>query len=183
MQRFSVKIPLSNNMTGDPMRAITFPAAFLAYALASHPAAADDLLGALFGDWNSPACFGRTFSTVHFAAHPDQRVETFRIDVKQHSAPESEGPKWVEVGVSAAFRPGGDRDGKAVAICENREPAVFCEVQGEGRFTLARQGKTEIEVRMEQGIIFETASGFIDLAASDDSVFVLDQLASTDCAK
>ena len=111
-------------------------------------------------------CFSRVYDAEHLKSHPDQRVERFAIG--HH--PEFQDPNY-DLTLLFGFRTRAGNDYVGVGLCEGNR----CGVEGDGGlFSLSVQGDAlRLEIDPERGLSAESAVDFINLAESDDRVFLL----------
>lgn len=111
-------------------------------------------------------CFSRVYDAEHLKSHPDQRVERFAIG--HH--PDFQDPNY-DLTLLFGFRTRDGNEYVGVGLCKGNS----CGVEGDGGvFSLSMQGEAlRLEVDPERGMSAESAVDFINLAESDDRVFLL----------
>jgi hypothetical protein len=136
----------------------------MALAISGLPAQAASILDPLLG---SPGdCYYRYYDTAHLKSHPRQMVEEIFITYDDfYQDPNAE--LTLRFGLTT-------RDGRSyegVGICRGN----VCGVEGDGgRFTLTpyRDG-LRLDVDPRRGMSAEGESGYINLADTDDTVFLM----------
>jgi len=125
-------------------------------------------------------CYARSYDAAHLAAHPEQRVNSFHLG--------DASPEWDAVAQGQQFHvafgftlTGGADVYSGVAVCEPAGASVRCDVEGDGgSFTLEHEGDAlRVAIARLEAEGPNDFSG--DLAASDDTVFVLPPADASAC--